>query len=228
MEQRIDILNGQGFVELVDVMGDDQAIVDAVMSFWKNDSVPNGTLIDFMYRQYHFAPFEMCELKFLVKVYPKTLIKLLRHRTASINMQSTRYGDLTNDFFMYPPADDGPDQEPNIGIMESVWKINLRNFFQMMHLRLHPDVNDKFLTTTIAQDDIYECSNAMYTLVKQRFPLASAAFEKHTLNAVHFNSVEAEVLSQFLTWNSKMADQARSLGLNEREIVDFKKKLTRD
>jgi len=96
----------------------------------------------------------------------------------------------------------------------------------MMHLRLRSDINDKFLTTTIAQDDIYECSQAMYSQVKEHFPLACAAFEKHTLNAVHLNSVEAKVLSHYVTWNATMADQARELGLNEKEIEDFRKKLT--
>ena len=83
-----------GFVALVDAMGDDQAIVAAArVSYGAGTRAvsDNRTLLRYLMRHWHTTPFEMAELKLLVRVPMDCWRQWIRHRTASINEMSTRY-----------------------------------------------------------------------------------------------------------------------------------------
>ena len=83
-----------GFVCLVDVMGSDAAVVQAArVSYGEGTkSVSDDrTLIRYLMRHRHTTPFEMAELKFLVRVPMDIWRQWIRHRTASVNEYSTRY-----------------------------------------------------------------------------------------------------------------------------------------
>ncbi len=83
-----------GFVCLVDVMGDDQSVVQAARVSYgegtRKVSDDRG-LIRYLMRHRHTTPFEMAELKLLVRVAMDTWRQWIRHRTASTNEYSTRY-----------------------------------------------------------------------------------------------------------------------------------------
>jgi thymidylate synthase (FAD) len=83
-----------GFVCLVDVMGDDQAVVQAARVSYgegtRKVSDDRG-LIRYLMRHRHTTPFEMSELKFLVRVPMDCWRQWIRHRTANVNEYSTRY-----------------------------------------------------------------------------------------------------------------------------------------
>lgn len=83
-----------GFVCLVDVMGDDGSVVQAARVSYgdgtKKVSDDRG-LIRYLMRHRHSTPFEMAELKFLVRVPMDTWRQWIRHRTANVNEYSTRY-----------------------------------------------------------------------------------------------------------------------------------------
>jgi thymidylate synthase (FAD) len=83
-----------GFVCLVDVMGDDQAVVQAARVSYGQGTKrvsDDRTLIRYLLRHRHTTPFEMVELKFLVRVPMDCWRQWIRHRTASVNEYSTRY-----------------------------------------------------------------------------------------------------------------------------------------
>jgi len=83
-----------GFVCLVDVMGDDGAIVQAArVSYGEGTKKVSDdrTLIRYLMRHRHSTPFEMAEVKFLVRVPMDTWRQWIRHRTANVNEYSTRY-----------------------------------------------------------------------------------------------------------------------------------------
>ena len=83
-----------GFVCLVDVMGSDAAVVQAArVSYGEGTkSVSDDrTLIRYLMRHRHTTPFEMAELKFLIRVPMDIWRQWIRHRTASVNEYSTRY-----------------------------------------------------------------------------------------------------------------------------------------
>ena len=83
-----------GFVCLVDIMGDDSSVVQAArVSYGQGTRAVSDdrTLIRYLMRHQHTTPFEMVELKFLVRVPMDCWRQWIRHRTASINEMSTRY-----------------------------------------------------------------------------------------------------------------------------------------
>lgn len=83
-----------GFVCLVDVMGDDQAIVQAARVSYGEGTrrvSDDRTLIRYLMRHHHTTPFEMAEVKLLVRVPMDAWRQWIRHRTASVNEYSTRY-----------------------------------------------------------------------------------------------------------------------------------------
>lgn len=95
-----DVLD-HGFVHLIDVMGDDQAIVAAArVSYGKGTtrSSSNKELIRYLMRHGHTSPFEMCELKFHIKLPIFVARQWLRHRTASVNEVSGRYSIISTEF----------------------------------------------------------------------------------------------------------------------------------
>src|SRR5919109_2536672 len=83
-----------GFVCLVDVMGDDAAVVQAArVSYGRGTRKVSDDrgLIRYLMRHRHSTPFEMCEIKFHVRVPMDCWRQWIRHRTANVNEYSTRY-----------------------------------------------------------------------------------------------------------------------------------------
>ncbi len=83
-----------GFVCLVDVMGNDSSIVQAArVSYGEGTKKVSDdrTLIRYLLRHRHTTPFEMAEIKILVRVPMDCWRQWIRHRTANVNEYSTRY-----------------------------------------------------------------------------------------------------------------------------------------
>lgn len=83
-----------GFVCLVDVMGEDNSVVQAARVSYGAGTrkvSDDRTLIRYLLRHRHTTPFEMAEIKFLVRVPMDCWRQWIRHRTASVNEYSTRY-----------------------------------------------------------------------------------------------------------------------------------------
>ncbi|KPP84982.1 MAG: thymidylate synthase, flavin-dependent [Rhodobacteraceae bacterium HLUCCA08] len=97
-----------GFVRVIDYMGDDAAICQAArVSYGKGTkSVSNDAgLIRYLMRHWHSTPFEMCEVKFHVKLPVFVARQWIRHRTANVNEYSARYSILDREFYI-PRAQD--------------------------------------------------------------------------------------------------------------------------
>src|SRR3954454_17603524 len=96
-----------GFVCLVDVMGDDQSVVQAARVSYgegtRRVSDDRG-LIRYLLRHRHTTPFEMAEIKLLVRVPMDCWRQWIRHRTANVNEYSTRYS-IAIDSAQTTPAD---------------------------------------------------------------------------------------------------------------------------
>ncbi len=91
--QKFPVLD-DGFVCLVDVMGDDSSVVQAARVSYGEGTrkvSDDRTLIRYLLRHRHTTPFEMAEVKFLVRVPMDCWRQWVRHRTANINEYSTRY-----------------------------------------------------------------------------------------------------------------------------------------
>ncbi len=95
-----------GFVRVVDYMGDDAAIVQAArVSYGKGTRriSEDAGLINYLMRHRHTTPFEMCEIKYHVKLPIFVARQWIRHRTANVNEYSARYSILDNEFYMPVP-----------------------------------------------------------------------------------------------------------------------------
>jgi len=96
----------RGFVELVDTMGDDLAIVRATrVSYGKAESKDPRGLIRYLMRREHTSPFEMCEIKLHLKMPIFVARQWVRHRTANVNEISGRYVELPEEFYLPVPQD---------------------------------------------------------------------------------------------------------------------------
>ena len=60
-------------------------------------------LIRYLMRHRHTTPFEMCEIKFHVKMPIFVARQWIRHRTASVNEYSARYSILDKEFYIPAP-----------------------------------------------------------------------------------------------------------------------------
>jgi len=92
-----------GFIRVVDYMGDDTSIVQSArVSYGKGTkkvSTDSG-LIKYLMRHRHSTPFEMCEIKYHVKLPIFVARQWIRHRTANVNEYSARYSILDKEFYL--------------------------------------------------------------------------------------------------------------------------------
>lgn len=96
-----------GIVEVIDYMGNDEAIAQAARTSYgegtKKVSSDQG-LINYLWRNQHGTPFEMCELKVFMRLPIFVARQLIRHRTASVNEYSLRYSE-PQDLFYIPEVE---------------------------------------------------------------------------------------------------------------------------
>jgi thymidylate synthase (FAD) len=95
-----------GFVRVVDYMGDDAAVVQAArVSYGKGTKkISNDAgLIKYLMRHWHSTPFEMCEIKYHIKLPIFIARQWIRHRTANVNEYSARYSIMDREFYIPEP-----------------------------------------------------------------------------------------------------------------------------
>lgn len=95
-----------GFIRVVDYMGNDASVVQAARvsygSGTKKISADAG-LINYLMAHRHTTPFEMCEIKFHIKLPIFVARQWIRHRTASVNEYSARYSVMEDEFYIPRP-----------------------------------------------------------------------------------------------------------------------------
>ena len=210
-------------------------------------------------RHKHTSPFEMCEVKFHIKLPIFIMRQLVRHRTANLNEYSGRYSEMSNEFYL-PQGDYLAKQSttnnqgrgevhpakgalqfefnriydnatiayqtlldhdhareisravlPVANYTECIWKIDLHNFFHFVKLR----------SDSHAQREIRDFSDAMYELVKPKFPLCCEAFEDYMRDAVTFSRKEMALIKDNLNGSWVMS----KYGLSGRESKEFLEKI---
>lgn len=104
--QTIPVLD-HGFIRVIDYMGDDGAIVQAArVSYGRGTRrvSEDAGLIRYLMRHRHSTPFEMCEIKYHVKLPIFVARQWIRHRTANVNEYSARYSILDREFYIPSPG----------------------------------------------------------------------------------------------------------------------------
>ncbi|MGL4824820.1 MAG: FAD-dependent thymidylate synthase [Alphaproteobacteria bacterium] len=95
-----------GFIRVVDYMGGDASIVQAArVSYGKGTKKihEDRGLIRYLLRHRHTTPFEMCEIKFHIKLPIFIARQWIRHRTANVNEYSARYSIMDKEFYIPQP-----------------------------------------------------------------------------------------------------------------------------
>ncbi len=108
MEQNVIEVHEHGFVKLLDIMGNDEEVENSArISYGEGTRKVSQTrnLIRYLMRHKHTSPFEMCEVKFHIKLPIFVMRQLVRHRTANLNEYSGRYSVMSDDFY-FPKGDD--------------------------------------------------------------------------------------------------------------------------
>jgi thymidylate synthase (FAD) len=106
LEGAIPLLD-HGYLRVVDYMGDDHAIVQAArVSYGRGTRKvsEDAGLIRYLMRHRHTTPFEMCEIKFHVKLPIFVARQWIRHRMSSVNEYSARYSVMDREFYIPEPA----------------------------------------------------------------------------------------------------------------------------
>ena len=97
----------KGFVRVIDYMGSDESIVQSARVSYGQGTKKlrqDQGLINYLMRHRHTTPFEMCEIKFHIKLPIFIARQWIRHRTANVNEYSARYSILDKEFYV-------PDRE---------------------------------------------------------------------------------------------------------------------
>lgn len=96
---------------------------------------------------------------------------------------------------------------------ECYWKIDLRNLFNYIKLRMDSH----------AQYEIRVYAKAMYDLCKPIFPHSFEAFDDYILNGDNISSMEKELLCNLIK-DASLEDLAKNYNMSGREIKEFKNK----
>ena len=95
---------------------------------------------------------------------------------------------------------------------EIYWKVDLKNLFDMLKLR----------TDQHAQYEIRMFAEAMYALIKPRFPLAAEAYEDYLRDAMHLSRMEVALLTALLHGTTTIDTiDPTDWGMSKREISEF-------
>jgi thymidylate synthase (FAD) len=91
----------KGYVEIVNMMGNDSSIVNAArVSYLSKGGVKDKKLLFYLMQNNHSTPFEMVEFKFRVKCPLFVARQWMRHRTWSYNEISRRYTSEDIEFYI--------------------------------------------------------------------------------------------------------------------------------
>jgi thymidylate synthase (FAD) len=147
-----------GFVRLVDYMGNDSSIVQAARVSYGDGTrkvSEDRALIRYLLRHQHTTPFEMCILKLHVRVPMDTWRQWIRHRTASVNEYSTRYS-IAIDRAQMTPADSWRQQaqdnkQGSSGFFDNVQGVQFSAAEQELH-QLSKEIYQQRLDAGVARE----------------------------------------------------------------------------
>lgn len=184
-----------GFVCLVDWMGSDDSVVQAARISYGAGTKrvsDDRTLIRYLLRHHHTTPFEMAEVKLLIRVPMDTWRQWIRHRTASVNEYSTRYSEAIDS--AYETAPDG-------------WRIQAKSNRQGSEGALSPEEGKRLSEEETA---FHQAARSLYTRriemgiareqARKDLPLSTytEAYWKIDLhNLLHFLALRMESNAQF-------------------------------
>jgi len=148
-----------GFIRVIDYMGDDAAIENAArMSYASGTRKTSETrdLLRYLMRHRHSTPYEMCEIKWHIRLPIFVARQWIRHRTANVNEQSARYSEMLEEFYIPRPEQLAKQSETNKqGRGEVLSAENAAAVLRMLYAdarRSHDDYKDMLHTHGLSRE----------------------------------------------------------------------------
>ena len=156
--QSIPVLD-HGFIRVIDYMGDDAAIENAARMSYANGTRKTSEtrdLLRYLMRHRHSTPFEMCEIKWHIRLPIFVARQWIRHRTANVNEQSARYSEMLEEFYIPRPEQLAKQSETNKqGRGEVLSAENAAAVLRMLYAdarRSHDDYKDMLHTHGLSRE----------------------------------------------------------------------------
>src|ERR1700685_3748377 len=205
-----------GFVRVIDYMGDDAAVVQAArVSYGKGTRrvSEDRALIQYLMRHQHTTPFEMCEIKYHVKLPIFVARQWIRHRTANVNEYSARYSILDKEFYIPAPDQLAAQSKSNRqggrvidghrqGLARELARMNLSlNFYTQWYWKTDLFNLMNFLALRAdahAQYEIRVYADAMLGMMERWVPMTAEAFYQYRMGGAHISEKGMAVVKRLL------------------------------
>ena len=146
----------KGFVGLIDHMGSDDAVVQAARVSYGTGTKKvreDRGLIRYLMRHEHTTPFEMCEVKFHIRLPIFVMRQLIRHRTASVNEYSGRYSVMTDEFYVPKTIElqSTTNKQGREGLYSEAETSGFRDIMNDMHTKAY-ETYERFIEEDMARE----------------------------------------------------------------------------
>lgn len=159
------LLDGQGYVKVIKVSPEthpegftpEYLVAKAARASYNSDSktpIQDKRLIEFLLRNHHTSPLEMCSITFCIKLPIAICRQLLRHRTGKFNEFSQRYSEVTEEVDRFRL-----DSTPMI--LRGPNKTNKQaSDFNLTQTQI-PNIVSQIQKAEKLQDDIFQCYKSL-------------------------------------------------------------------
>ena len=202
----IEVLD-HGFIRVIDYMGDDSSIVQSArVSYGKGTKkISNDKgLIKYLMRHRHSTPFEMCEIKFHIKLPIFVARQWIRHRTANVNEYSARYSVLDKEFYVPEMDQLGSQSTTNkqgrSNTLDKKFAKQAQDLIQKNSEQLYDDYQNLLNGKLLSNDEYVEGEGLARELARTTLPLnyyTQWYWKVDLHNLMHFLRLRADSHAQY-------------------------------
>ena len=196
-----------GFIRVIDYMGTDQSIVQAARVSYGEGTKKlreDRGLIRYLLSHWHTTPFEMCEIKFHIKLPIFVARQWIRHRTANVNEYSARYSVLDKEFYVPEMDQLGSQSTTNkqgrSNTLDKKFAKQAQDLIQKNSEQLYDDYQDLLNGKLLNNDEYVEGEGLARELARTTLPLnyyTQWYWKVDLHNLMHFLRLRADSHAQY-------------------------------
>ena len=196
-----------GFVRVIDYMGTDQSIVQAARVSYGEGTKKlreDRGLIRYLLSHWHTTPFEMCEIKFHIKLPIFVARQWIRHRTANVNEYSARYSVLDKEFYVPEMDQLGSQSTTNkqgrSNTLDKKFAKQAQDLIQKNSEQLYDDYQNLLNGKLLNKDEYVEGEGLARELARTTLPLnyyTQWYWKVDLHNLMHFLRLRADSHAQY-------------------------------
>ena len=204
--KQIPILD-HGFIRVIDYMGTDQSIVQAARVSYGEGTKKlreDRGLIRYLLSHWHTTPFEMCEIKFHIKLPIFVARQWIRHRTANVNEYSARYSVLDKEFYVPEMDQLGSQSTTNkqgrSNTLDKKFAKQAQDLIQKNSEQLYDDYQNLLNGKLLNNDEYVEGEGLARELARTTLPLnyyTQLYWKVDLHNLMHFLRLRADSHAQY-------------------------------